>query len=78
MPQGLSDDQNCRHLQNAHNMETVYPLTKNKGHNAANRNLMKNKQRIYENQPTNRNRCGITPLSLWECLLSMKGENLCH
>ena len=28
MPQGLSDDQNFRPLQNAHNMETVYPVTK--------------------------------------------------
>ena len=28
MPQGLSDEQNFRPFQNAHNMETVYPVTK--------------------------------------------------
>ena len=41
-------------------------------------NLMKNEQCIYEIQPTNMNRSGITLLPLWECLLSMKGEKLCH
>ena len=28
MPQGLSGDRNFRPLQNANNMETVYPITK--------------------------------------------------
>ena len=28
MPKLLSDDQNFRPLQNAHNMETVYPINK--------------------------------------------------
>ena len=48
MPQGLSDDQN---LQNAHNMETVYPITKQQGPYCCKikMNLMKNKQCIYEN-----------------------------
>ena len=31
MPQGLSDDRNFRPLQNAHIMETVYPITKLQG-----------------------------------------------
>ena len=49
-PRGLSDDRNFRPLQNAHNMETVYPITKEQGpYNAANMNLMKNEQCIYEN-----------------------------
>ena len=28
MPQGLSDDRNFRPLQNAHNIETIYQITK--------------------------------------------------
>ena len=46
----------------------------NKGHNAANINLMKNKQcEFMKIQLTNMKRSGITLLPLWECLLSMKG-----
>ena len=48
MPQGLSDDRNFRPLQNDNN--TIWrqytQLQTNKGHNAANMNLMKNEHCI--------------------------------
>ena len=49
-------------------------LENNKGHNAANMNLIKMNNAFMKIQPTNMNRSGITLFSLWECLLSMKGE----